>query len=260
MNPEAVSGSRRDSDGHLFTVITVCRNSEAVIAKTIVSVLKQAYSDMEYLIIDGASTDSTVAVAEKYIETFQKRGCRYRIITEPDRGIYDAMNKGIQYAQGEVIGFLNAGDWYERDALKTVAKIYSTTGFDYFYADIRLVRADGAVMVKRVRMDMFPTSRHWNHPTNFTRKEIYKELGGFRCRGIHDDFEFFLRIRRTDKKIVIINKVLANFSAGGISNKKGAALCVKRIRDRFWGYAVNGYSPFYLLECIGIEIMKCIIC
>lgn len=249
MNPSAVP----------FTIITVCKNSEAVIEKTIVSVLKQAYSNLEYLIIDGASTDSTVGVAMKYTEAFRKKGCSCRIFSEPDEGIYDAMNKGIQYASGEVIGFLNAGDWYEKDALHTVAKVYAQTGFDYFYADVHLVRADGAVLVKHARLDRFPTSRHWNHPTNFARKDIYMELGGFRCRGIHDDFEFFLRVRRAEKKIVILNKVLADFSAGGISNQKSPALCIKRIRDRFWGYAVNGYSPFYLLECIGIEAAKYII-
>ena len=75
-------------------------------------------------------------------------------------------------------------------------------------------------MVKKSKKDRFPTSRHWNHPTSFVTKKTYEELGVFRCEGIHDDFDLFLRIRRAKKKIVIKNVVLANFRTGGASNDK----------------------------------------
>lgn len=239
-----------------FTIITVCRNSEAVIEKTIQSVLLQKYSNIEYLVVDGASVDDTVIVAEKYREAFMEKGWKFRVCTETDYGIYDAMNKGIQYASGEVLGFINAGDWYEKDAISVAAEVYAKKNFDYFYADVNLVRPNGAVIVKHARMNRFPTSRHWNHPSSFVKKGLYDELGGFQCKGIHDDFEFFLRVRKADKKIVIWNQVLANFSLGGISNKKSIVMCKKRIEDRFQGYVKNGYSRFYLLECIGIEVIK----
>lgn len=246
----------RVAEGRKMTVITVCYNSKDIIRKTIESVLRQTYSRIEYIIVDGGSKDGTVETAQSYRKQFQKKGYAYRIISEPDRGIYDAMNKGIREASGELIGFINAGDWYEKDAAAAAAKEYARMPYDYFYADIRLVRTDGRVIVKHARPDRFPVSRHWNHPTSFCRKQLYEQLGGFKCEGIHDDFEFFLRVRRNGGKIRIKNQVLANFRMGGISSRKDAGMCRKRIRDRYRGYRENGYSPLYLMECIAAEAVK----
>lgn len=241
----------------LFTVVTVCRNSRDVIGKTIESVLAQTYPHMEYLIIDGNSTDDTVQLSEKYRKKFEKKGFLFKIISEPDHGIYDAMNKGIRMSSGELIGFINAGDWYEPDAVKTAAIAYKKTHFDYFYADIKLAGKDGKIRIKHSKIDgIFPTSRHWNHPSGFVRKKLYRELGEFKCIGIHDDFEFFLRVKRAGKKITVVNRVLANFVTGGISNEKNADMCRKRIADRYRSYRDNGYSPLCILECAGIEAVK----
>lgn len=240
----------------MFTVVTVCRNSEHVIRKTIESVLMQTYPNIEYIIVDGKSSDSTVDAAKSYQDSFGKKGCRYKIVSEPDQGIYDAMNKGIQLASGQVVGFINAGDWYEKNAVSIAAEEYENTFYDYFFGNIHLVRADGRVITKYAKADLFPSSRHWNHPSSFVKKSVYDELGGFRCQGIHDDFEFYLRVRRAKKKIVTVNKVLANFSAGGISNQKNLRMCRQRVMDRFRSYRVNGYSPLSLFECIGMEAAK----
>lgn len=243
-----------------FSIITICFNSEAVIRKTIESVLNQNYAgSVEYLIIDGASKDRTVEIAESYREQFRNKGYDYIISSEPDKGIYDAMNKGIRKATGDIIGIINSGDWYEPIALSTVAQTYAASPFDMFYADINLVKADGSVIVKHSRHDKFPTSRHWNHPTSFVTKKTYDELGMFRCEGIHDDFEFLLRVKKAGKSIEIRNAVLANFMTGGTSNQKNLKKSVKRIKDRYKGYRVNGYSPLYLIECVGIEVAKAII-
>ncbi len=242
-----------------ITVITVCYNSSDTIRKTIESVLRQTYSRIEYIIIDGASKDGTAETARSYQKQFQKKGYAYRIISEPDRGIYDAMNKGIREASGELVGFINAGDWYEKDAAAAAAREYARMPYDYFYADIRLVRSDGSVIVKHSRPDRFPASRHWNHPSSFCRKQLYTELGGFKCEGIHDDFEFFLRVRKNGGRIRILNKVLANFRTGGISSRKDVSMCRKRIRDRYRGYRENGYSPLCLIECIAAEAVKYVI-
>lgn len=240
----------------LISIITVCHNSEDVINKTISSVLKQTYENIEYIIIDGASSDNTVAIAEKYKLQFKKCGIKYMVISESDKGIYDAMNKGIMYASGMLIGFINAGDWYEKNAVEIVAEEYNRKPFDYFYADINLVRADGSVIVKHSKMDRVVTSRHWNHPSSFATKQLYEDLGRFKCKGIHDDFEFFLRVRKSGKRIRIVNEILANFPTGGTSNAKSAKMCRKRIRDRYRGYLENGYSPFYIIECVGVEVAK----
>ena len=240
----------------LVTVVTVAYNSEGEIEKTIKSVLSQSYKNIEYRIVDGGSKDRTVEIARSYAKEFEEKGISYIITSEPDTGIYDAMNKGIRAAEGEFIGFINAGDMYESCAVETAVDAYEETGFDYFFADIKLVRANGSFVIKRSKKDRFVTSRHWNHPTSFVAKRTYDELGIFRCRGIHDDFEFYLRCRKSGRNIVIVNKVLAEFVTGGASNEKSFKKAIRRIKDRYECYRTNGYSPFYMIECIAIEAAK----
>lgn len=239
-----------------FTIVTIAYNCADTISRTIESVLKQDYKNVEYLIIDGASSDGTAKVAEKYKEAFEKKGYSYIISSEPDKGIYDAMNKGIKKASGEIIGILNAGDWYKNETISFVAKTYAETRFDYFYGDIKLVKKNGKSFVKHSRPDKHPSSRHWNHPSSFVTKKTYEELGTFKGAGIHDDFDFFLRVRRAGKKLVIRNKVLANFALGGTSNEKSFKKCKERCMDRYKCYKENGYSSLYLIECLEIEVVK----
>ena len=243
----------------LVSIVTVCYNSESTVRATIESVLAQTYDKIEYLIIDGASKDNTVAIAEEYKEKFAEKGYEYKIISEKDNGIYDAMNKGINMASGELVGIINSDDWYEPIAVETAVNTYNEEQYDLFYADINLIKANGQVMVKKSKKDRFPTSRHWNHPTSFVTKKTYGELGVFRCEGIHDDFDLFLRIRRAKKKIVIKNVVLANFRTGGTSNDKTLKKCVRRCKDRYRCYRNNKYSRLYFIECAAIEAAKFIL-
>ena len=243
----------------LVSVITICFNSEAVIRKTIESVLAQSWPEVEYLIIDGASKDNTVAIAQEYEPAFAEKGYSYHIFSEPDKGIYDAMNKGIKKSTGELIGLINSGDWYEPNAVQTAAEAYQKDAYELFYADINLIKADGSLMVKHSRYDRFPTSRHWNHPTMFVPRKTYDELGLYRCEGIHDDFEFFLRARRAGKKITIVPQTIANFVTGGASNSKPFAKCKARCLDRYRDYRLNGYSRLSIIECVGIEAAKFIL-
>lgn len=242
-----------------FSVITICFNSEAVIRETVESVLNQTWPEIEYIIIDGASKDGTVAAVREYAPRFAEKGFELKIVSEPDKGIYDAMNKGIRNSTGEIIGIINAGDRYRPEAVSVAAAAYEADPYDYFYADIDLEKENGSVIVKHSRPDRFPTSRHWNHPTSFVTAKTYAELGLFRCEGIHDDFEFFLRVRRAGKKTVIVNQTLAGFAVGGTSNDKSLKKCVRRCRDRYRCYRVNGYSPLAVVECVGIELAKLII-
>ena len=109
----------------LVTIITVSYNSEKTIAKTIESVLNQTYSDIEYIIVDGASKDGTVKISESFIEKFnEKEGRTLEIVSEPDKGMYDALNKGAKMATGEIVGQINADDWYEPDAVEKMVKFY----------------------------------------------------------------------------------------------------------------------------------------
>lgn len=240
----------------LVSIITVSYNSEQTLAHTIESVLAQTYTNIEYWIIDGASRDCTVEIAESYRGQLEAKGIRYHIISEPDGGIYDAMNKGIRNAGGDIIGIINSDDWYEPEAVQTAVATFQKTGCDLMYADIRMHKADGSTFVKKARTRRFQTSRDWNHPTTFVKAACYKEHP-FRQLGIHDDYGFFLQMRKLGKRIVTVDKVLANFHMGGASNHKDLKAAKKRIRDRYlYCYRINGYSRWYLIECVAIEAAK----
>ena len=242
-----------------FSIVTIAYNSEAVIARTIESVLEQEYRPLEYRIIDGASADNTVSVAESYRERMEQAGVEFYVDSEPDHGIYDAMNKGIARATGSVIGLLNSGDWYEPHALQTAADAFETRRCDLLFGNIRLHRTDGSTLVKKARLRRFQTSRDWNHPTMFVRAGLYKE-NPFPCRGIHDDYGFYLKMVKKGVKIITLDRILANFQMGGASNQKSLKAAKGRIRDRYlWCYRANGYSRWYLAECIAIEAAKWIL-
>lgn len=236
------------------SIITVCRNSEAVIAKTIESILNQTYNNIEYIIVDGLSEDNTMNIACAYKTLFEKRGYTYRIISEVDEGIYDAMNKGISSATGEIVGLINSGDWYEPCAVERMMDTYQKNHFDLFYADLRIWR-NGTSMIKHARLRHFLTTRDWNHPTTFIRREIYDKYR-YSCNGVYDDWDLIIRIRKAGYKIVILNEVLANFCFGGISNTKSVKAVFSRTKERYSIYRKNGFSRMYFFECVLMEIVK----
>lgn len=238
------------------SIITVAYNSEKSIGCAIESVLAQSYTDIEYWIIDGKSKDGTVAVAESYRDALEAKGITLHIVSEKDGGIYDAMNKGIRLAGGDIIGILNSDDWYEPDTVQTVVDTFAKKQCDLMYANIRMHKTDGTTFVKKSRKRRFQTSRDWNHPTTFVKAELYKQYP-FRDLGIHDDYGFFLQMRKQNRNIVIVDKVLANFRMGGASNHKDFKAAKKRIMDRYkYCYRINGYSRWYIIECVAIEAAK----
>ena len=242
----------------LVTIVTVAFNSEKTIEKTIKSVLNQTYPKIEYLIIDGKSGDQTVEIAKTYEEQALKKGYSYRIVSEKDRGIYDAMNKGIALAKGGIMGFINSDDWYEKDAVALSVKTMLKKQCDITFGDIAIHKADGSRIVKRAKLSRYETSRHWNHPTMFVKTSVYRDFP-FRQKGIHDDYGAYLAMKKAGKKVEAVHRVLANFSMGGASNKRSLKLSVKRIKDRYGCYRDNGYGRWYFLECILMEAGKFIL-
>ncbi len=241
----------------LVSIVTVCYNSEATIRDTLESVLNQTYTNIEYIIVDGGSSDGTMRIVEEYRRRFEQRGMRYVVSSEPDQGIYDAMNKGTGKATGKLVGILNSDDWYEPIAVERVADTFEKTGFDMFYADLRLVKENGE-MIKHSRYRKFATSRDWNHPTTFLRREIYDRFQ-YACETIHDDWDLVLKVRNAGYKIVVLNEVLANFRVGGESNNGGLKKAIKRCKQRYAIYRKNNMSRWYLVECIAIEAAKMIL-
>ena len=242
----------------LISVVTACYNSEETIKDTIEAMLAQTHNEVEYIIIDGASKDRTVEVAESYRPRFEERGFKYIIVSEPDKGIYDAMNKGIRMATGEIIGIINSDDYYKPNTLQRVAETYEKEHFDMFYAQTANINENGEFHhQKKCRDDIIVTSRHWNHPTTFITKATYDELGAFRNEGnLFDDFDLYLRIRKAGKKRVILNETLAVFRLGGASHPHGMKDTKRFFNDKYACYRQNGYSRLYVFECLGMEIAR----
>ncbi len=245
------------ADGIKFTVVTVCFNAEKEIGKTIESVLGQSYAPYEYLIFDGASKDRTVEIAESYRAQFEEKGVKYVITSEKDMGIYNAMNKGVKAATGNFISFLNAGDWYLADALYKVNKFYQEEPFDLTYGGLNYINPDGTVTIKMSKMDKFPvTSRHWNHPSMFLKREIYQKYGFDERFKAYADFHLYTKLRKTDIKIRVIPEIITNFPADGVSTDVKMSKVLARAGEKHRIYRDNGYSRVYWLESYGWEIMK----
>ena len=237
-----------------ISAITVSFQSEKTIAQTIESVLSQTYDDIEYIIIDGASKDGTVQIAESYRQKFADKGFDYKIVSEPDNGIYDAMNKGISMATGDIIGIINSDDWYETDAFEKVAAVYRRTPFELIFATVR-IHANNIVFYKKPKFKRLVSSRHWNHPTMFVAKSVY-EQEKYAGECISDDFDFYLRMRKQNRNIVTIEDVLANFRFGGVSNQKTLSNSVSRAKSIYFLYRKNGYSRIYFWDCMVKELAK----
>ena len=244
-----------------ISIITAAYNSGAALKKTIEALLAQNMDGLqaEYWLIDGKSTDDTLTIAEQYRARLEDKGIAFHIVSEPDQGIYDAMNKGIRLATGDVVGLINTGDWYEPEVFQTVREVFSQERCDLMFGDIRIHKQNGQTFIKKARQRAFQTSRDWNHPTMFVRAELHKK-NLYLNRGIHDDYGFYLRMRKQGRRIVIVSRVLANFQMGGASNRKSLRAAAARIRDRYlYCYRINGYSRWYLLECVAIEAVKFIL-
>lgn len=242
-----------------FTVITVCFNAEKVIGKTIESVLSQSYNPYEYLIFDGKSTDKTVEIAQSYKDQFSAKGIQYIITSEKDTGIYNAMNKGVMAATGAFISFLNAGDTYLNDALLKVNKFYAKESFDLTYGGLNYINPNGTVTIKMSKMDKFlVTSRHWNHPSMFLRRDIYQRYGFDERFKTYADFHLYTKLRKTKIKIRVIPEIITNFPADGVSTDVNIKKVLSRGEEKYRIYRDNGYGRIYWLESYGWEILKSI--
>lgn len=198
-----------------ITIITVCYNSKNTIEKTILSVINQDYKDIEYIIVDGGSIDGTVDIIKRY----ENYICKW--ISEPDRGIYDAMNKGIKMSSGDVIAFLNSDDWYMEDTLNYVAqrlqdeKIRILSGEGYLWQDGICIgmSKDGLIDENDIRFRMI-----YFHPSTFSRKEVFEEIGSFDTKyTIVADYAWMLKAFDFGIIPTRTEKYLSNFSVGGIS-------------------------------------------
>lgn len=215
----------------LFTIITVCYNSEKTIERTIQSVLHQTCQDYQYIIVDGASTDGTMNIVRKYEPLFQGK---LKCISEPDQGIYDAMNKGIHEADGKLIGIVNSDDYYEPDALEIIQRTYCGEKYQVLYGLLRTIQNGKEVMVylknhENLEQDMIA------HPSCFITKATYEEYGVYSLKYPYSaDYEFMLRVRKCPEvKFQEIYHIISNFSLDGASGSIKAYRDTMRLKKEY---------------------------
>ena len=239
----------------LVSIISVAFNSSATIQRTIESVLKQTYPNIEYIIVDGNSSDDTLAIAQSYQDIFAKtNGRKLTIISEPDRGMYDALNKGARIAHGELIGQINTDDWYELDAVETMVSLYNEKKYDVAWGSIRLIKPTGN-MIKHAKIGRLWTTTHWCHPGMFSRRDILL-THPYPLESMYDDFDFITSVHQEGKRIITIDQVISNFSFGGMSTQKSLSEVKRRIKTTYSIYRKYGMSRFYWFHRFILEMAK----
>lgn len=237
----------------LVTVITPCYNSEKTIRKTIESVLGQTYTEIEYLIIDGASTDRTLEIARSYEDAFQGR---MHIYSEPDEGIYYAMNKGIGLAKGELIGIVNSDDYYEPEAVEQMAANRNKSKYQILYGFERILQ-DGQETSILIHHHTNLPNQMITHPTCFVTRQLYEDKGVFNTEYKYSaDYEFMLRMYQ-DKSVEFtpVYKLISNYALGGASGTEAAYLETNKLLVQYGSISKKRYR-LLLLKCRLGKILK----
>lgn len=200
-------------DERKVSIVTVSYNSVDTIEQTICSVLRQSYQNIEYIIIDGQSTDGTIDIIAKY------RKCISYFVSEPDEGLYYAMNKGIQQATGDIIGIINSDDWYEPDAVERAVNCLTYNDVELAYGRKRVIFENG---IKK-DVEKQPIENTWYkptvpHSTVFVKSKLYRRYGLFDTKyKIAADYELILRFYANGVRFGYIDAIITNFRNGGIS-------------------------------------------
>jgi len=228
-----------------ISIVTATYNAADTVAVSIGSVRGQGI-DVEHIIIDGGSTDSTIEILNPYQDSIKY------FISEADEGIYEALNKGLNLATGEIIGILHADDYYpSNDVLKTVLHVFEDTSIDACYGDLIYVdQNDTSKIVRNWQSLEYDENRfYWGwmppHPTFFVRRSVYEKFGIFREDiGTAADYEIMLRFLLKHKiKAKYIPKVLVHMRTGGISNRSlKNRIKANRMDRRAW--EVNNLTPY----------------
>jgi glycosyltransferase involved in cell wall biosynthesis len=214
----------------LVSIITVVFNGERYLEQAIRSVLEQSYVNIQYIVIDGGSTDGSVSIIRNHGDRIA------RWISEKDEGISDAFNKGIAHCDGEIIGILNADDWYEPETVSLAVQHLASA--DVAFGDIRLWRDNKQDSVVRGNIGQLAKEMTLNHPTVFVRKQCYDTYGGFdlhyRCAM---DYDLLLRLKVNHCRFAYIPSVLANMRWGGMSDDQWRLGCRETLKIK------NKYLP-----------------
>jgi glycosyltransferase involved in cell wall biosynthesis len=232
----------------LITIITVVYNGEKTLERTIKSVINQTYPNIEYIIIDGASTDGTVDIIKKH-ENHIDYWC-----SEPDKGIYDAMNKGIEKSSGELIGIINSDDWYEPDAINAIADRYiEKKEIGIYHGQMKRINAGKGLLLKDKNPRLLVRGMIIHHPACFVHRLVYEKIGYFNTNyKIAADYDFLLRAYLNSIPFVFLTVILANMSFGGFSSINYIA----GWKEEKTILVAHGFSPLYAWFFFFYKVLK----
>ena len=188
-----------------ISIITVCYNSESTIKETFESVLKQTYSNYQYIVVDGKSQDNTVNIIREYQEKFNAKGIEFEYTSEKDNGLFDAMNKGVKKATGDIVGIINSDDVIHDDkTFEKIVKKFVDDKCDAVYSDLYLMdetmSKPNRIFIagkKSYKIGWYPP-----HPTLYLKKEIYDKYGTYNPKyKIAADYDFMVRIMKQNIKM-----------------------------------------------------------
>lgn len=206
-----------------ISVVMPTYNSSKTIRKTLDGILAQTFTDFEYIIIDGKSTDDTLTIIESYLPSFEAKNIKVHVTTEKDNGVYDAMNKGIDKAKGELIGINNSDDVYEPYALEVMWQQYNSIpplekSNVILYGLERQWQGDLVYNVYRRGAD-FVGHGTLPHSTFFVPKSVYEKYGKFDLsHKVLADYDFYSRCHASGVKLIGLDTVISNYKLGGISS------------------------------------------
>jgi glycosyltransferase involved in cell wall biosynthesis len=232
-----------------ITVITICFNSEDTIYNTLNSVVTQSFKNIEHIIVDGGSKDNTLEICNSFSHIS-------RIISEPDNGVYDAFNKGLNLATGDVVGFLNADDvFYDNNSVHDIVNAFSKSNTDIVYGNLDYVNENGKVIrnwiSKPYKKGLEKKAWMPAHPTFYCKKEIYDRIGGYNDSfKIAGDFELCMRFLNVNNiPSYYLNKKLIRMLVGGVSNNglKSKLVIYKEELRAFKLNNINVNSIIFLL-------------
>jgi len=210
-------------DKPLITVVTVVYNGEEHLEQTIKSVIEQSYDNVEYLIIDGGSTDGTLDIIKKYEDMIDYW------VSEQDEGIYDAMNKGIALSIGEYILFMNAGDWFvDSGIVKYIAARIADNRVDYIFGDLNRVDNNGSIEVHKGNLDTYTKYTPIGHQAIFVKCQVLREMPFDTKYRIMADYDMMIKLIKKNLTHIYIDRSFSNFVLGGISSTDH-----HKDRDRF---------------------------
>lgn len=233
-----------------ISIITATYNSSKTLKDTLESVLKQTYKDYEHIIVDGLSKDNTMEIVKEYEKRYDGK---LRYISEKDTGLYDAMNKGIKMATGDVIGILNSDDVYVNEfVLQKIADTFNKEKCDGTYAN--LIFMDGETMTKPQRIWKSPKGKlengwHPAHPTLYLKKEVYDQIGLFNLEyKVVADYDFMLRMM-LDKSIKLkyIDEYIVYMRVGGTSTA-GLKGYIKNLKEAHKALVKNNVKHPYIID------------